>query len=213
MFRCCFFHLFLAFHLVEKVKIVFLLLFCIFFWSQFTKNTYTFNGVPILRLKSRMKLLHFFFFREFTFGSFSFTFFLGGVCVNIIRKYWENSLNSDPNRRNLHFCSGKCAGVIAVEQHVFVNFPSIELQSLESLIFNLSRKTLCGTRDTHSKTSTTQIRLILSERRDRYAYPSKYLVLFYLYVAYVAFFTSTKGAARINMLQIFCTLISQIYCS
>lgn len=59
---------------------------------------------------------------------------------------------------------------------MFADYFKIELQSLESLIFDLSRKTLCGTRDTHSKTLTTEVRLILSERKDRYAYPSIYLV-------------------------------------
>lgn len=86
-------------HLLEKVeKSYFFSYFCIFFWSQFTKNTYTLNDVPILRLKSRMKLLHFYF--ENSLLDRFLTFFRLDVCVNITRKYWENSLNFDKPLRH-----------------------------------------------------------------------------------------------------------------
>lgn len=87
MFCCCFFFVaFSPFIRTEKVEKSYFFIFCIFFWSQFTKNTYTLMMYQYSDSNLEETSSLFSFFREFTFGSFSFTFFFIGVCVIL----WEN---------------------------------------------------------------------------------------------------------------------------
>lgn len=102
MLCCCFSfvasYFFFPFMWGEGRKILFLVVFfCIFFWSQFTKNTYTLNHVPILRLWNFFTFFHFslLVFENSLLDRFFYILFLIAVCVNIIRKYWKNSLNFD----------------------------------------------------------------------------------------------------------------------